>query len=297
MKHSSKVFKISLSLSLMIFVLTMTPASTFFQIIKPAEAAALTNVAVVPSNNIVNTRSIYEIFFKTVTTGTIKTIEMSFPSGFDVSIATKLIEKSGIGSGSLSAPSSTTLIYTVSNPVSVPAGTSIRFEIGRITNSNTAGSFMVSITTEDTVATIIDGPTSSGSFPIKDITGNDVSPSFMIRKTLLDDDAGHAHGWDPAGFITSFVITDSDFSGSPDGVFVQILSPGGERCEVLNIVPSQNRFDFQCDFPPPNNRVLHYVITKLPPNVVTSTSLSSSQPSSLSSSIPSSPFDSLQVDK
>jgi len=45
----SKLIKISLSLTLMVFVLTMTPASTFFEVIKPAEAAP-TNKCIHTSN-------------------------------------------------------------------------------------------------------------------------------------------------------------------------------------------------------------------------------------------------------
>ena len=48
-----------------------------------------------------------------------------------------------------------------------------------------------------------------------------------------------------------------------------------------------------CDVAPANNNSLHYLIIKLPAEVVTSTSITSSQ-SLLSSSIPSSPFDSSQ---
>jgi hypothetical protein len=152
---------------------------------------------------------------------------MTFPSTFDVSAATRLIERSGIGSGSLSAPSSTTLIYTVSSPVSVPAGTPIRLEIGRIVNSNTAGSFQVSITRENTIGAIIDGPTKSFSFPIKSITGNDIGTNFMIRKTLNDDDAGHAHGWDPDASTIAYAIFDSDISGEFDREFVSVMIRNG----------------------------------------------------------------------
>jgi hypothetical protein len=130
-------------------------------------AGTLTSVFILPTNNIVNTKTTYDISFKTATTGTIKTIHMTFPSSFDVTAAYKLIEKNGIGSGSLSAASKTTLVYTVSNPVSVPAGMTIRLEIDRVVNSNVGANFQMSITTENTIPTIIDGPTKCFSFPIK----------------------------------------------------------------------------------------------------------------------------------
>jgi hypothetical protein len=64
-------------------------------------AGILTRVFILPMDNIVNTKTRYDISLKTATTGTIKTIPMTFPSSFDVTGAYKLIEKHGIGSGSL----------------------------------------------------------------------------------------------------------------------------------------------------------------------------------------------------
>lgn len=284
MNGTNKAIKISLSLALMIFVLTMTPATTFFQ---SAQAATLTTITILPANNIVNTRTTYDIMFKTATTATIKTIEMTFPSAFDLSPATRYIEKVGIGSGSLSNPSSNTLIYTVNNPESISAGTNIRLEIGKIVNSNTAGSFTVGITTKNTAGSVIDGPTQSSSFPIKDITGNDVSPAFMIRKTLNDDPAGNGHGWDPNSGVTSFSITDDDVTGPLGGIFVDIyVHPDIDNCRVRELQPIIGGFIINCSTPPADTRALHYLITKLPEHVVTS-----------SLSVSSSPFDSLLKDK
>ena len=189
-KHVFDVVKIPLTLSLIVLVLATSPLSSFFEVVKPAMAAGtLTNVLVIPSNNIVNTRTTYDILFKTATTATIKTIDMNFPSSFDVGIAfgpnPKVIERSGIGSGSLTNPSSPRLAYTLGSPVTVSAGTLIRLEIGKIDNSETRNiAAKVSITTKDTGGNIIDGPTNSPSFVIKAIEGLDISPNFMNRKTL-----------------------------------------------------------------------------------------------------------------
>jgi hypothetical protein len=140
-KNVSKIFKTALVLVLVVFAFTMSSPSSYFQVIKPAMAAGLTSVSVVPASNIINEKSTYDFFFKTATTGTIKTIQIDFSSAFTLSNA-KLVEKSGIGSGSLSI-SGTSLKYTVSGPVSVPSGTDIRLEIGRIV-ATAAGSFTVS---------------------------------------------------------------------------------------------------------------------------------------------------------
>jgi hypothetical protein len=84
MNSASKVVKISLSLTLMLFVFTMTPASSLFNIVKPVSAAQLTSISVSSMSNVINEMDTYDFLFKTATTGTIKTIEINFPSSFNV---------------------------------------------------------------------------------------------------------------------------------------------------------------------------------------------------------------------
>jgi len=297
MKHTSKVVKISLSLALMVFVLTMTPVSSLFNIVKPVSAAPLTSMSVSPTSNIINELATYSFQFKTATSGTIKTIEISFPSSFDVS-GIRLVEREGISSGTLSSTGST-IKYTLGSAQSISDGTNIRLEIARII-ATAEGSFTVSIKTLNSQGGTIDGPTTSGPFIIKSIDGNDVSPAFMIRKTLKDDPAGNALGWNPNGVDTIFSIDDPDVTGSPDGTFVQAYDQSGGRCRVTNALdgPELPGFLVRCEIPASENGVLQYMITKLPANVVTSSaSVSSPQSSSSSTSIPSSPFDSLLIDK
>ena len=285
MNKSKRHLKNLLALFLIVSAFTMLYPSSIFSVINPVAAATLANVTVIPTNDIVNTRTTYDIFFNTATTGLIKTIRITFPSGFEVSSSTVLLVRSGIGQGLLSASSSSTLIYTVSNPVIVAAGTTIKLEIGRIINSNTAGIFRVGISTADTVPTVIDGPTLSWSFKIREITGNDVSPNFMIRKTLNDDAAGHAHGWDPDASTTSYAIFDSDIIGASDAEFVSVMIRNGNAVYCSATTADTGLFHVQCNSAPGNSAILDYIITKLPAHVVTSTSISSK----------SSPFGSLQT--
>jgi hypothetical protein len=333
---SKRIFKSSFTLLLIVFAFTMASSSSFFQIIKPAEAAGtLTSVSIVPTSNIVNTRTTYDIFLKTATTATIKTIEMTFPPSFDLTFATKLIEREGIGFGSFSA-SGSTLTYKVKNPVSVSAGTTIRLELARIVAGN-AGSFTVSVRTLNTANSQIDGPTSSFLFSIRDIgindiaansvtsskiaddsitsskiaddsitsskiaddsitsskiadntiMGDDVSTDFMIRKSLQDDTAGHAHGWDPDASTTAYAISDSDISGASNNEFVTVMVSSGNPVFCAAASADSGLFGVYCDSPPGNSAVLDYIITKIPGHVVTST-LSQSSSSSTSSSTPSS---------
>jgi hypothetical protein len=100
-------------------------------------------------------------------------------------------------------------------------------EIGKIVNSNVADRFQVSITTQNTIPAIIDGPPKSFSFPIKRNTGYHVSTQFMRIKTLYDVEAGHAHGQNPDASTSSFAISDSDISTELNGEFVSLMLRNG----------------------------------------------------------------------
>ena len=129
-QKTTNILKISLTFALIVFAFSTSPTS-YFGVIKPATAAGtLTSVSFVPSSNLATMMSTYDISFRTGTTGTIKTIEILFPDGqFDVASATRYLERSGIGSGSISVTNNTAtdsiITYTVKNPESVPAGTFI----------------------------------------------------------------------------------------------------------------------------------------------------------------------------
>jgi hypothetical protein len=143
--------------SILILVISVT-AMIFSLQVHTAMAAPLITPLSEPTSNIVNTKASYEILFTTATTGTIKTITVAYPAGFSVGAA-KLVERIGIGAGTLSA-SGTVLTYTVSSPVSIPAGIPIRLEFANIIHPGIPGAFPVTITTKGTF-NIIDGPTSS----------------------------------------------------------------------------------------------------------------------------------------
>ena len=300
---SKRIFKVSLSLTLMVFVFTMSP----LPILNPVSAAALTNVLATPSSNIVNESANYNFFFKTSTTATINKIEISFPSSFDLS-GIRFIESNNIGSGKLSVAGST-LTYTLTTAESVPAGITIKLELGRII-ATAEGSFTVSIKTLNSADGTIDGPTTSSPFTIKSITssdiadntitGSDISPGFMIKKTLLDDAAGNAAGWNPDGTVRFFVIIDNDVTEGTSMVQLAVEPNvvSGPICMLQEI--SNGRFSVNCPFGfetplriPQNTDELHYTITNLPAHVVTSSLSASPSSTSLSSSTISSPFDSI----
>ena len=294
---------IPLSLALVILVVSTSPFS-LFQFVKEAKAAGLTHVSVIPTSNIINERATYDIFLETATTGTIKTIEMTFPPSFDLTAATRYIERSGIGSGSLSS-SGSTLKYTVNSPESVPAGTNIRLEIAKIVAS-AEGSFTVSIRTLKTGSSgTLDGPTDSGVFTIKSIgtndildnkvsssdikdnsiTGSDISTALMIQKTLHDDTVGNTRGWNPDGSKKAFAISDPDISSAPDSQFVSMMIRSENPVFCAAAGADTGLFVVYCDSAPRNSADINYIITKLPSHDVTS-SLSASSESSYMSALP-----------
>jgi hypothetical protein len=276
-KTTKSIFKVALSLTLMVFVFTMSHGPSLFQ---PAMAAGLGGVRIVPMSNLATMQTTYDIIFTATSTGTIKTVEMDFGSNFNIASATRLIENSGIGFGTLSV-SGTVLKYTVSNAVSISGGTVIRLEIARII-ANHPGSFTVSITTRNSGNSIIDGSTQSSSFPISAVGPNAVSSGFMLRKTLLDDAAGHAHGWDPDGTSTFAQVSDDDISGPDNSVFVSAIIDIPKTCSIQEVSPANHFFGVRCEDLIAQGAKVDYIITKLPAHVVTS-----------ALSVSSSPFDSL----
>ena len=310
----SKGIKITLSLALMAFVLTMTPASSLFNILRPASAAPLTSMSVSPTSNIINEMATYNFLFKTATTGTIKTIEINFPSSFNLANI-RLIERDGIGSGTLSF-SGSTIRYTVGGSESIPVGTNIRLEIARII-ATVEGSFSVSIKTLNSQGGTIDGPTTSGPFVIKSITssdiadnsiqGIDVSPAFMKTITLQDDATGHAHGWDPNGAQLSFnIVGVSDIiSGVSTTVVAQDNIPN-RLCEIDLVHPEG--FSIVCNQALLDASALTFTVINAPVtpccspaiSTISSTNENNISPSNMadtsssaSSSTISSPFDSI----
>ena len=306
---------IPLSLALIILVVSTSPFSSL-QLVKEAEAAGLTNVSVVPASNIINERATYDIFLETATTGTIKTIEMTFPPSFDLTAATRYIERSGIGSGSLSS-SGSTLKYTVNSPESVPAGKNIRLEIGNIL-AGSEGSFTVSIITKTDSGGTLDGPTDSGVFTIKSIgtndildnkvsssdikdnsiTGSDISTALMIQKTLHDDTVGNTRGWNPDGSKKAFAIADPDISSAPNSQFVSMMIRSENPVFCAAAGADTGLFVVYCDSAPRNSADINYIITKLPSHDVTSSLSASSEstPSSVSPPISSYPHTSALPD-
>jgi hypothetical protein len=126
------------------------------------------------------------------------------------------------------------LSYTVTNAVNVPAGTKIRLEFANINNPlNPNTNYKVIVTTRNAGNTIIDGPTQSTAYTMKQIGSNVIANNavttpkivdgsitsskpaydFMKLVTLQDDTVGNALGWNPNGISTDFSIEEPDHKG------------------------------------------------------------------------------------
>jgi hypothetical protein len=153
--------------------------------------AALTLTRASQTNNIVNSKAYYDISFRTTTAGVIKTVEMDFPVGTYVGAAT-LVEAVGIGPGTIAASGSTgtgmKITYTVTNAVNVPALTKIRIQIANVNNPATPStSLTVSITTRDSSNAIIDGPSTTKVYNIKQIGADDIADSAVTTPKIAEE--------------------------------------------------------------------------------------------------------------
>jgi hypothetical protein len=144
---------------------------------------SLSSVKALQTNNIVNTQSYYDIIFKTGTTATIGKIDITFPSG-TVKGGRVVVEASGIGSGSTSL-SGNTITYTVSSPVSISSGKTIRLEFGGIGNPPTASANLaVTVTTKTSDGTVIEGPATSSAYSTKQIGTNDIADGAVTGSKI-----------------------------------------------------------------------------------------------------------------
>jgi hypothetical protein len=173
--------------------------------------AALSSITARPTNNIVNTNSFYDVVFVTSTAGAIKFIQVSFPAGTIVPSSDSFNEAEGIGPGIVSK-SGQTLTYTVTNAVNVPANTLIRLEFANINNPlNPSANYKVTVTTRNAASIIIDGPTPSIAYTMKQIGNNAIANGAItgnkisgINKLIFGRCLGSVPNLGPGGFSQFF---------------------------------------------------------------------------------------------
>jgi hypothetical protein len=97
----------------------------------------LTDVTAVPTDGEAGAAAGYVVNFSTITTGDIKTVDILYPAGFDVSGGV-LGTVSNLGEGSI-AVAGQVITYTVTTPAEVAAGTVISIELTGIINTQPPG--------------------------------------------------------------------------------------------------------------------------------------------------------------
>jgi hypothetical protein len=115
----------------------------------------LTDVTAAPNESEAGATTGYTVSFSTITTGNIKTVDIAFPAGFNVS-GVVLGTVSNLGEGAISVAGQV-ITYTVTNPAQVAAGTAISIALTGIINTQTAGSaYSITATVVTTDATPAD---------------------------------------------------------------------------------------------------------------------------------------------
>jgi hypothetical protein len=254
-------------------------------------AGILTNVFAMPADNLFSTKTYYTIAFTTATAGSIKIIEMIFPTGFNVASA-KLIQAQNIGTGSLSV-SGQTVKYTVTSSVPVTAPKTIQIMIGDITNPVLGANpppNQVAVTTKEFSGpnqVILDGPTNSATFTLiqvsnamlasnavtrPKITANsvdsskigdgtlvraDMSATFMKKNVVADCDTC-SDGWIPDGSLRVFykIIDTAVVDNSVVALTTDTFAP--DSCAAFIIEPGS--FNVACRDPVINGAKLNYVV-------------------------------------
>jgi hypothetical protein len=149
--------------------------------------AALSLTRASQTNNFVNSKAYYDISFRTATAGAIKKVVMDFPVGTSVGSAL-VVEAVGIGPGTLAASAGEVLTYTVTNAVNIPVNTIIRIQMSNINNPpNPSNSLTVIITTRDPADAIIDGPTNTLAYNLKQIVTTDISNGAVTNAKIANN--------------------------------------------------------------------------------------------------------------
>jgi hypothetical protein len=142
-------------------------------------AGTLTKVAWSVSNNAAGATAVtYNYPFTTATAGTIGKILFTVSAGTLAGTPT-IVANYGVAAGSV-ARSGNIITYTVGTPVAVAAGIPILLEFGGNTNMAT-GSYTTAITTETSLAAVIDGPTNT---PAVTFSATNTAKTIVVAQSL-----------------------------------------------------------------------------------------------------------------
>jgi hypothetical protein len=135
-----------------------------------------------PTNDLVNSRTWYQVIYTTPTTAPIKQVEIDFPAGTNIADA-KLVDTAGLGPG-IYTISGQTITYTVTPEVLVPANTELRLQYDNILNPSIPdANLTVRITTKNTSGSIIDSGASL-AYKIRQIGTADISNKSITAEKI-----------------------------------------------------------------------------------------------------------------
>jgi len=129
-------------------------------------AADLTSVVDTPSSLVAGASSNHSVVFTTVTSTAVKSVDITFPSGFNISAA-ELGAYTSVNSEATPVLSTAGQVATVTfGTASAVATATYTIVINTITNTSTSGNATVTVETKDASSATIDGPTASAVFLI-----------------------------------------------------------------------------------------------------------------------------------
>ncbi len=149
---------------------------------------------------------------------------------------------------------------------------------GQVKSSDIGGSAVTS-------AKIKDGAVKAADIGDGEITSSEIASSFIVHRTLLDDAAGNAAGWDPDGSFLNFFISDPAFDATNSVVVLNVndaLEFNTCTVDFRDATADPDVFEINCvvdDFgttAPSNGSVLDYVIINAPATPIPSSAAASS---------------------
>ena len=150
-------------------------------------AGVLTNVFAMPSDNTLSTMSYYTIAFNTATAGIVKSMEITFPAGFNIA-SSKLIRSSGDWSRFYLGDGPDPKIHSLESSF-YPAARSVKIMIANIINSAVSSNQISVVTKDNSInSAIIDGPTNSAIFNLIQVT-NPMIGNSAVTSTKLGTDS------------------------------------------------------------------------------------------------------------
>lgn len=227
-----------------IFLITLIAGSLYFSgystanlvngqtdapVYTPQEGKIGTSVTL--SNSLVNANTLYDLIIRTVKTGLVKTVEVTFPPGTKIADL-MLMEVSGIGPG-LTSITGQKLIYSVSTPLTVTSGSAIRLEVGNIISPPVPNpSLKVSVITKTEFGVVIDSMESLG-YAVRQIAQNDLADNSITTNKILD---GQVSTLDLANnAVTTAKLADNSVTTpkiAPGAITSDKLSPNALHIQI-----------------------------------------------------------------